>query len=301
VPNGRRHGGGGVSAVRIDCRQLAPVVGDLDGNRRLAREAVRAAVAGGARVVVLPELCTSGYVFESPAEARALAQPAHGGALAEWAAEAARGDAVVIGGFAELGEDGEVYNSAAVVDGSGVRAVYRKTHLWDREKLVFRPGDAAPPVVDTALGRIGVVVCYDTSFPELLRDVALRGADVVAVPTNNPVFPRPDGQIPQEIVAMRAHALFNRVFVASCDRCGTERGVEFLGGSVIADEQGWSRTALGLGAPGSFSADCMLERSRDKRWGERNDVFADRRPELYGAVTEAATAVAVDTGADRTI
>ena len=286
-----------MSAVRIDCRQLAPVVGDLEGNRRQAREAVRAAVAGGARLVVLPELCTSGYVFESPAEARALGQPAHGGALAEWAEEARRGGAVVVGGFAELGEDGELYNSAAVVDGSGVRAVYRKTHLWDREKLVFRPGDAAPPVVDTALGRVGVVVCYDTSFPELLRDVALRGADIIAVPTNNPVFPRPDGQIPQEIVAMRAHALFNRVFVASCDRCGTERGVEFLGASVIADEQGWSRTELRLGAPGSFAADCVIERARVKCWGERNDVFGDRRPELYHAVAEAVLPAGVDTPA----
>ena len=273
-----------MSKVRIDCRQLAPVVGDLDGNRRRAREAVRAAVDESARLVVLPELCTSGYVFDSREEALGLSQPAHGGALEEWAEEARRGDAVVVGGFAERDVDGTLFNSAALVDGSGVRAVYRKTHLWDREKLVFSPGAEPPPVVDTALGRIGVVVCYDTSFPELLRDVALRGADVVAVPTNNPVFPRSGDQIPQEVVAMRAHAQFNRVFVASCDRCGTERGVEFLGASVITDEQGWALTDLALGTSTALHADCRLERARDKRWNERNDVFGDRRPELYGAV-----------------
>src|SRR3712207_6659380 len=89
---------------------------------------------------ILPELCTSGYAFESEDEARALAQPPEGGALADWAEEAAAGDAVVVGGFAEEGEDGLLYNSAAVVDSSGVVAVYRKLHLWDREKLVFEPG-----------------------------------------------------------------------------------------------------------------------------------------------------------------
>lgn len=273
-------------AVGVACRQLAPRVGDLAGNRALALAAVAEAVDAGARLVVLPELCTSGYVFASEEEARGLAQPAHGGALADWAAQARRADAVVVGGFCELSEDGRLYNSAAVVDGTGVRAVYRKTHLWDREKLVFAPGDAVPPVVETAIGRVGVAVCYDTSFPELVRGLALRGADVVAVPTNNPVFPRPPEQLPAELVTMRAHALFNRVFVACCDRCGHERGVDFLGGSVICDEQGWALTPMRLGEPALLVAECGLAQARDKAWGERNDVLRDRRPALYGGVAE---------------
>ena len=272
-----------MTAVRLACVQLAPVVGDLAGNRRLARAAVRDAIDAGARLVVLPELCTSGYVFDSLEEARSLAQPPEGGALAEWAEEARRGDAVVVGGFCELGPDGALYNSAAVVDGTGVRAVYRKTHLWDREQLFFAAGAAPPPVVETAIGRVGVAVCYDTSFPELLRGIALRGADIIAVPTNNPRFPRPPGQEPLEVVAMRAHAYFNRVFVACCDRCGSERGVDFLGASVITDEQGWTLAAAELGSPALLTADVTPARARDKRWNERNDVFGDRRPALYAA------------------
>lgn len=271
------------TAIRIACAQLAPVVGDLGGNRERARDAIRKAVGAGARLVVLPELCTSGYVFDSIEEARMLAQPPEGGALDEWAAEAARRDAVVVGGFCELGADGALHNSAAVVDAGGVRAIYRKVHLWDREKLFFTPGDEVPPVVDTAIGRIGVAVCYDTSFPELPRGIALRGADAIAVPTNNPVFPGPADQLPLEMVAIRAHAYFNHLFVACCDRCGTERGVAFLGSSVITDEQGWAQTPPVLGRPALLSADCVLELARDKRWGERNDAFGDRRPELYGA------------------
>jgi predicted amidohydrolase len=272
-----------MTAVRVACAQLSPVVGDLAGNRRLARSAVRDAIDAGARLVVLPELCTSGYVFDSPGEARSLAQPPEGEALAEWAEEARRGDAVVVGGFCELGAGGALYNSAAVVDGTGVRAVYRKTHLWDREQLFFAAGAAPPPVVETALGRVGVAVCYDTSFPELLCGLAVRGADIVAVPTNNPRFPRPPGQEPLEIVAMRAHAYFYRVFVACCDRCGSERGVDFLGASVITDEQGWVLAAAELGAPGRVTADVAPARARDKRWNERNDALGDRRPALYAA------------------
>ncbi|HEX5468351.1 MAG TPA: nitrilase-related carbon-nitrogen hydrolase, partial [Gaiellaceae bacterium] len=88
-----------METVRIACAQLAPKVGEAEHNRSLAREAVRSAVAAGARLVVLPELCTSGYVFESAEEARSLAQPPDGPALRDWAEEAARGDALVIGGF----------------------------------------------------------------------------------------------------------------------------------------------------------------------------------------------------------
>jgi predicted amidohydrolase len=270
-----------MSAIRVACRQLAPVVGDLAGNREQARAAIRAAVDEGARVIVLPELCTSGYVFDSIEEARSLAQPAHGGALDEWAHEAARGDAIVVGGFCELGE-GVLHNSAAMVGPDGVLAVYRKTHLWDREKLFFEPGADAPPVVDTPLGRIGVAVCYDTSFPELLRGLALRGAELLAIPTNNPAFPRPDGQDPLERTAIRAHAYFNRVFIACCDRAGSERGVPFLGSSIVTDEQGWALATTPLGEAAAIGAECDIARARDKTWSERNDVLEDRRPELYG-------------------
>src|SRR5439155_20180441 len=149
--------------------------------------AVADAVAAGARLIVLPELCTTGYAYESAEEARALGQPASGGALSEWAAEAARGGAVVVGGFAEVDGSGSIYNSAAVVDGSGVLAIYRKTHLWDSELRIFDRGDEAPPVISTAIGMIGVSICYDLFFPELTRALALEGAEVIVAPTNSPL------------------------------------------------------------------------------------------------------------------
>jgi 5-aminopentanamidase len=114
---------GSVTSVRIACAQVAPKVGDGEGNRAAALGAVREAIGAGAGIVLLPELVTSGYVFESAEEARALAQPADGPAVSDWAEEAARAGAVVIGGFAELGEDDAVYNPAAVVGPAGLLAV----------------------------------------------------------------------------------------------------------------------------------------------------------------------------------
>jgi len=269
-------------AVRVACRQLAPVIGDLDANRRITREAVREAVDAGARIVVLPELATSGYVFESPDEARACAEPAGGPTLAGWA-EAAGGDAVVVGGFCELGDDGALYNSAAVVDGSGVLAVYRKIHLWDREQLFFEPGRACAPVLETRAGRIGVAVCYDLWFPEIARGLALGGAELIALPANFPRFPRPEER-PMEVTLAMAAAHVNHLFLAICDRCGPERGVDWVGGSVVCDEQGWVLAGPPVAfGPGLIVADCDLSRARDKAWNERNDLLGDRRPELYPA------------------
>jgi predicted amidohydrolase len=277
--------------VRVACAQLAPTVGDLEDNRRLAREAVREAVAAGARVVVLPELVTSGYVFESVEEARSCAEPADGPALRGWSEEAAARDAVVVGGFCELGEDGALFNSAAVVDASGVLAVYRKIHLWDREPLFFESGSEPAPVVETAVGRIGVGVCYDLNFPEVARGLALAGADLVALPANFPGHPRPEGERPIEVTLAMATAHLNRVFVAVCDRCGPERGLDWVGGSVVCDELGWVLAGPPAGfGPGLVVADCDLARARDKAWNERNDLLGDRRHELYRLCERAPTA-----------
>jgi 5-aminopentanamidase len=266
--------------VRIACAQIAPRVGDSAGNRRLARDALREAIGAGAHIVLLPELATSGYVFESAEEARELALPAE--ELSDWAKEAARAEAVVVGGFAELGDDGVVYNSAVVFGPGGLLTVYRKTHLWDREKLCFESGAERPPLVDTPFGRIGVAVCYDLYFPELTRGLALAGADLIALPANLPLFPRPRGERPVEIALAQATAHVNKVWVAVCDRTGPERGVEWTGASCIVDPDGWPAAGPVAGyGEGILYADCDLSRSRDKAWGERNDVIGDLRPELY--------------------
>ena len=283
--------GGGAATVRVAVGQVAPAIGDLDGNRARALAAIDAAADAGAQVVVLPELVASGYVFRDADEARALAEPPDGPTLAGWAARAADRGLVVAGGFAEAGDDGRLYNSAALVDGSGVLAVYRKAHLWDREALVFTPGAAPPPVVATAHGRLGLMVCYDLEFPEWVRLAAMAGAELLCVPTNWPREGRPDGERPMEVLRTMVAASTNRMAIAACDRCGTERGVDWVAGSAIAGPDGWLLAGPPpAGEPTVLLADVDLAAARDKALGPRNDALADRRPELYAPVARGDTA-----------
>ncbi len=272
--------------TRIACQQLAPVFADLEANRRLTVGAIRQAAEAGADVVVLPELITSGYMFDSTGEALEAAIGTDDAILGDWAAEAVRADLVVVGGFCERGEDGRVYNSAAVIDASGLRAVYRKLHLWDREKLVFTPGSALPPVIDTRVGRIAAMICYDLEFPELTRSVALAGTQLLLVPTNWPLFPAPEGERPSEVVVGMATARLNRMAVACADRMGLERGQEWTGGTTIVAADGW--VAAESRGPGLLIADVDLEAALDKHFTELADAFGDRRPEYYGAVASGA-------------
>jgi predicted amidohydrolase len=271
----------------IAVAQLAPVIGEPDANRRAAAGAVEEAAAAGAELVVLPELCDSGYVFGSAAEARGLATDAASSpTLRQWQELAAAHRTVIVGGFCELGGGGAVHNSAALVDASGIRAVYRKAHLWDREKLVFIPGAAPPPVVSLPFGAVAMVICYDLEFPEWMRLPALDGADLVAAPVNWPAAPRPAAERPAEVVKAQADASTNGVFVAVADRCGTERGVAWIGGTVIIGPDGYPVAGpVAADHPAVLTADCDLSRARDKRLNDHNDLLGDRRPGLYSPVT----------------
>jgi predicted amidohydrolase/dienelactone hydrolase len=272
----------------IAVAQLAIAIGEPDANRKAAAAAVAEAAAAGARLVVLPELCDSGYVFgddagRASAEAAALASPAGASVtLRQWHALAAEHELVIVGGFCEQGADGRLFNSAALVDASGTRAVYRKAHLWDKEKLVFTPGDAPPPVVDTAIGRVGVMICYDLEFPEWVRMAALDGADLLAAPVNWPAAARPAGERPAEVIKAEAAAATNGIFVAVADRCQDERGVSWISGSLIAGPDGYLLAGPVLqDRPAVLTAACELPKARDKSLDGDNDLLADRRPALY--------------------
>ena len=273
--------------TRVAVQQLAPRLLDLAANRAVTRDAIAEAVGTGADVVVLPELISSGYMFESPEEAASVAIGLDHPIIADWVAAAAAADIVLAAGFAERGDDGRTYNSAVLIDAAGVRAVYRKLHLWDREKLVFTPGSELPPVLDTRVGRVSMIICYDLEFPELTRTVALAGTQLLLVPTNWPLMDRPDGERPAEAGIAMATARMNRMAIACADRIGIERGVAWTGGSTIVDAEGWARAETR--EPGLITADLDLAVALDKRFTELADAHADRRPELYGAVSRPAT------------
>jgi 5-aminopentanamidase len=275
--------------VRIAACQVSLRVGEIDQNRAAAAAAVTDAARRGAQIVVLPELTPSGYVFDNRAEAVSLSEPADGPTAADWLSLAGRHAIVIIGGFCELGDDGLLYNSAMFVDPSGVRAVYRKAHLWDAEADFFTPGDQPPPVIGTSYGSIAMMICYDAEFPEWVRLPALAGAELLAVPTNWPAEAVPAGERPIVTANVQVAAFANRMFVAAACRCGAERGVSWTGGSVIAGADGYpvagpasSSADPGGAHPELLLADCDLSLARNKATSPRNDAHADRRPTLYG-------------------
>jgi predicted amidohydrolase len=267
----------------VACCQLAPKIGDLAYNRTLTERAIRQVALQGAQVVVLPELVQSGYLFADRSEALSLAETADGPTLQLWQALASELNLVIVGGFCERLPGDELANSAAMIDANGLRAVYRKAHLWDAEKDIFTPGDAPPPVVETLHGRLGMLICYDLEFPEWVRLPALAGADLLCAPVNWPDGPRPQTERPAEVLRVQANASVNRMFIAACDRYGHERGVGWVQGSVIVDADGYPLAGPAeQGGEQMLLATLNLAEARNKRISARNDLHRDRRPQLYG-------------------
>lgn len=275
---------GGVAPVRVACCQFAPRVGDKAGNLERSAAWIERSARDGAQVIVLPELCSSGYVFESRAEALSLADAFDDGeSVALWSRLAKALKVHVVAGFAErVGTT--LYNSAALVGPDGPVGVFRKVHLWGDENLYFQPGDLGFPVFSLPFGRLSMGICYDGWFPEFYRTCALKGAELVCVPTNWVPIP---GQDPKReamanILTM-ASAHVNSICIAAADRVGTERGQPFIGQSLIVDHTGWP-----VAGPASASEEEALvadldlaEARRARRWNDFNQVLRDRRPESY--------------------
>lgn len=271
-------GVGAADAAGLRVAAVSPeiVIGDLDGNLDRIRSAISATARRGAQLIVLPELATSGYVFADPEEARAAALAADD---PRWASlqEAIPADAVAVVGYAE--RDGDLlFNTAAVLTRDARLADYRKSHLWGAEKQIFDSGSEAGVVVDAPFGRLGVALCYDGEFPEVPRRLALAGADVLALPVNWPLVPRPEGEHAPELIQAMASARSSRLPVVIADRWGSERGVDWTDGTAIIDEQGWIVAFRAvMGATAVLSPDA----ARNKALPPHNDLFADRRSDLY--------------------
>lgn len=276
-----------MTMLRVAAVSPQILIGDLDGNIERIREAIGATAEGGARLIVLPELATSGYVFADRAEAESVSLTR---ADRRWALiqRAIPADVVVVLGYAERDGD-RLFNTAAVLTSERRLADYRKSHLWGTEKQVFDEGTTAGMVVDVPFGRLGVAICYDNEFPEVPRSLALAGADVLALPVNWPLVPRPAGEHPPETIQAMASARSSRLPTVIADRSGAERGVEWTGGTAVIDAHGW--IAATPTAPAAVStpvptapaavATVRMADSRDKSLPPHNDLFADRRPDLY--------------------
>ncbi len=260
--------------------QVPVDIDDPDRTRTAVVAAVAEAAARGAQLVVLPELTLCGGIFRDAAEATERAEPASGPSVELFRDLSRQHGIVLVAGFCETSGLDLPYNSAVVVDGGELLAVYRKTHLWNTELAHFTPGVVLPPVVATRVGTVAPLICYDLTFPEVVRSVALRGAQVIASPANWPDAGLPNTRPPEVSTAM-ASAATNHLVVLVADRVGPERGVRWVGGSVICDVDGYRLAGPEWGAATVLVAEVDLEAALDKRISARNHVFDDRRTDLY--------------------
>ncbi|GAA4344017.1 nitrilase-related carbon-nitrogen hydrolase [Microbacterium rhizosphaerae] len=264
-------------SLRVAAASPEVELGDVAGNGERISDALRAAVEEGARLIVLPELATSGYVFTDPSEARAAAVTRDDPMWAQISAVLPDGVVAVVG-YAER-DGSDLYNTAAVLTGIDRLGDYRKSHLWGSEGEFFLRGDIAGAVFDSPIGRLGVAICYDNEFPEVPRGLALAGAEVLALPVNWPLVARPAGEHAPETIQAMAAARSSRLATVIADRHGKERGVTWTSGTAVIDEDGWVAALPGLG--NLAVAELILRAPGDKSLPPYNDLFADRRPELY--------------------
>ena len=262
--------------MKIALYQFAPIWGNVPGNL----EKIDSIMYSHTNIDlwILPELCTTGYLFNSKAEIGSIAEPFQGGQTSSWLKSITkRLNTSVVMGVAERCKE-KLYNSAVVFDNGAHAGTYRKIHLFDNEKTLFDPGNEAPAVFTVRDVRIGVMICFDWIFPEAARTLALNGAQLIAHPANLVLPYCPD--------AMVTRSIENRVFTATANRIGTEKlsdgqQLTFIGNSQVTNTVGKRLGQLSKDREGVLIVDIDPAESNNKSITKNNDLFMDRKPELY--------------------
>lgn len=265
--------------MRLAVYQGGAVGGDVADQLNHLAEVARRSADAGAGLLVFPEMYLTGYHI-GPDAVAALAEPL-AGPSAERAAAIARATGVaLLYGYPELGEDGRVYNAALLIDRNGQpQANHRKAHLFGEiDRGAFSPGDGRPTIAEIDGIKVGLLICYDVEFPEAVRLLALDGADLALVPT---ALMAPYDFVARSLVPTRAYE--NQIFLAYANRVGTERHLTYLGQSCIIGPDG---TELARAGRDEELIVADLDRSSLSTSRAINTYFQDRRPDLYGALSE---------------
>lgn len=259
---------------------------DKQANVEHAVELVRQAARSGAEIACLPEVFHSRFrMTELGGEFFEAAEPVPGPTTDRMAKLARELGVVLVVPVFEHAERGVYYNTGAVVDADGtLLGRYRKQHIplspIFYEKLYFKPGNLGYPVFATRAGRIGVYICHDRHYPEGARALALGGADLIVIPTATPTASLSAAVFDLEI---RAHAVFNELFVAAVNRVGTEGGYTYYGRSHVAAPDGRIVAEAGEGEEVLLAdLDFAEIDARRLKW----QFFRDRRPHTYTKLVE---------------
>jgi predicted amidohydrolase len=260
--------------------QFNPAFGRKEENLNKVASALKDA---DLQLLVLPEFFATGYQFRSKDEVAELSENVQNGQTTEFLCEISREKGIYIAAGLPERDIDKFYNSAVLTSPDGLIGVYRKTHLYLEEKLYFSPGDTGFKVWDTEIGRIGIMICFDWFFPEAMRCLALKGADIVAHPSNLVLPYCPD--------AMPLRCLENRVFSITANRIGTEdrtegKPLKFIGKSLIVSPRGEVLADAPAEEESLLIAKFDPKAARDKTLNPLNDIFKDRMPEAYETIVK---------------
>ncbi len=273
-------------SYRVAAIQFEPTLGEKEKNVARLLHLVEEAATNGAKLIVLPEIATTGYCWQSRAEIAPHVEPIPGPTTDRFQHLATARGCYIAVSLPEVDSSTNVYyNSMVLLGPEGLVGTYRKIHSFISEPRWARDGDLGMPVWDTPLGRLSGLICMDAMYFEAARIPALHQADVLLFPTN-----WLDEKSPSSW--WMARAFENGVYFIAANRYGEERGVQFSGGSCILDPDGAIQAYLDNGE-GIVYGEVDIARARDKRWGvqgangleDSGDRLADRRPNEYAQVT----------------
>jgi predicted amidohydrolase len=272
------------SVVKVAALQFQIQVADNAYNISKMKKFIEKAVANKAKVLVLPELANSGYVFNNRLEAFNTAETIPDGPAFSLLLKKAKENKIYIcSGLLEKDEN-RLFNSAILIGPEGFIGKYRKLHLWNEGKLWWEYGDLGLPVFNLPFGRVGILICYDLWFPETVRMLKLQGADLILSPTNWDVDPKIIAEtnlISPDVASIMAHV--NSIFVVSADTCGYQRGIFFHGNSQVAGPLGTIVRGK-IDGEEIVMAEINIIDARKTQWTEYNDIIMDRRTDVYDVV-----------------
>lgn len=265
--------------MKVGFVQFSPAFGEVNQN---INKAISLIETVDAELIVLPEFFNTGYLFISREEAFSLSEEIPRGKTTDALCSIARKKQVhLVAGLIERDND-VLYNAAVLVGPGGYIGTYRKLHLFSEENLYFEPGNLALPVFDIGSCKVGVMICFDWIFPESMRVLSLKGADVICHCANL--------VMPYCQDAMVTRCLENHVYAVTANRTGLERR-----GNKVCQYTGRSQI-IGPSAKVLYRADRELDETgeavidislvRNKRLNHFNNLFADRRAQYYGEITK---------------
>lgn len=264
-----------VKAIQVTIAQLIPELGNKQHNLQLIQRAMEKAKKEKADLIVFPELFLTGYSVGDQMDEMAETID-EGTGLAKVKSLCVEYNMHAVISFPEKGEDGQYYITSAVITERGqVAGSYRKTHLFDTEKESFAAGNEFN-IVETSLGKIGMMICFDVEFPEIARALKLQGADFIVIVNAN-MHPY---QLHHHLFA-RARAMENEIPVVICNRVGKEGDLDFCGDSMVIDATGKILLQM-KPEEGVKTVRMPVEQTLDPKMS----YTANRRANLYGALLD---------------